>query len=190
MRAVSAVRSTLRAHWFDWRYHVKTCGDRDPRQLSVVGENVSHAIPYIPTTPRTGRHILRNLPVTDVSSYTFIDIGSGKGRMLLLAAEFPFRRVIGIEFASDSHALAQQNVKTYRNPNQACFQSDETCPLDTVEVGVDVVDILVNTLLQRRHLAEMCFALLAGSHQKLCIAVRLQRLERGHRETLLHFRNT
>ena len=51
--------------------------------------------------------------------------------------------------------------------------SEETPRLDTVEVGVDVVDIRVNALLQRRHLAEMCFALLAGSHQKLCIAVRL-----------------
>src|ERR1700723_3195735 len=122
MRIVSAVRSTLRAHWFDWRYHVKTCGERDPRQLTVVGENVSHAIPYIPTTPRTGRHILRNLPVTDVSSYTFIDIGSGKGRMLLLAAELPFRRIIGVEFASDLDVLARRNVKTYRNSKQVSFQ--------------------------------------------------------------------
>jgi SAM-dependent methyltransferase len=142
MRIVSAVRSTLRAHWFDWRYHVKTCGNRDPRQLTVVGENVSHAIPYIPTTPRTGRHILRNLPVTDVSSYTFIDIGSGKGRMLLLAAELPFRRVIGIEFASDLHALAQQNVKTYRNPNQACFQI-EPLHIDATQYEFPLEPLLV-----------------------------------------------
>jgi SAM-dependent methyltransferase len=122
MRVISSVRSELRAHWFDWRHHVKTCGDDDLRQLTIVGENVSHAIPYIPTTPRTGRHILRNLPVTDFSNYTFIDVGSGKGRMLLLAAELPFRRVIGIEFALDLHVVAHQNVKTYRNPDQACFQ--------------------------------------------------------------------
>jgi SAM-dependent methyltransferase len=122
MGVISSVRSKLRAHWFDWRHHVKTCGDDDLRQLTVVGENASHAIAYIPTTPRTGRYILRSLPVTDPSNYTFIDIGSGKGRMLLLAAELPFRRVIGIEFASDLHALAQQNVKSYRNPDQVCFQ--------------------------------------------------------------------
>ena len=122
MRSISSIRSKLRAQWFDWRFHVKTCGDEDPRELTVVGENVSHAIPYIPTTPRTGRHMLRDLPITDVSSFTFIDIGSGKGRMLLLAAEHPFRRIIGVEFASDLHALAQKNVKTYRNPSQVCFQ--------------------------------------------------------------------
>jgi tRNA1(Val) A37 N6-methylase TrmN6 len=66
--------------------------------------------------------MLRDLPVTDVSNYTFIDIGSGKGRMLLLAAELPFRRIIGVEFASDLDALARRNVKTYRNAKQACFQ--------------------------------------------------------------------
>lgn len=98
MRRVSTLRSKLSAQWFDWRYQVKTCGDEDPRKLAVVGENASHAIPYIPTTPGSGRHMLRDLPVTDLSGYTFIDMGSGKGRMLLLAAELPFRRIIGVEF--------------------------------------------------------------------------------------------
>jgi SAM-dependent methyltransferase len=142
MGAISSVRSTLRAHWFDWRYHVKTCGDDDLRQITVVGENASHAIAYIPTTPRTGRHMLRNLPVSDVSSYTFIDIGSGKGRMLLLAAELPFRRVIGIEFASDLHALAQQNVKTYRNPDQVCFQI-ESVHIDATQYEFPLEPLLI-----------------------------------------------
>jgi SAM-dependent methyltransferase len=122
MRRLSAVRTKLLARWFDWRYHVITCGEADPRELTVVGENAVHAVVYIPTTPRSGRYMLRNLPVSDFSSYTFIDMGSGKGRMLLLAAELPFRRILGVEFASDLSALAQKNVKTYRNSSQACFQ--------------------------------------------------------------------
>lgn len=122
LRWVSFIRSSARAQWFDWRHRVKTHGDEDLGNLTVVGENVSHALPYIPTTPRIGRHLLRDLPVTDVSSYTFIDMGSGKGRMLLLAAELPFRRIVGVEFSSDLHILTQNNVKTYRNRKQACFQ--------------------------------------------------------------------
>jgi SAM-dependent methyltransferase len=122
LRKLSSFRTILAAHWFDWRHQVNTCGEEDPRKLTVVGENASHAIPYIPTTPRSGRYMLRDLPVTDVSNYTFIDIGSGKGRMLLLAAELPFRRIIGVEFASDLDVLARRNVKTYRNSKQVCFQ--------------------------------------------------------------------
>jgi SAM-dependent methyltransferase len=121
-RKLSTVRTKFIAQWFDWRHDVKTCGEEDPRELTVLGENAPHAIAYIPTSPQFGRHMLRNLPVADVSSYTFIDMGSGKGRMLLLAAELPFRRIVGVEFASDLSALAQQNVKTYRNAGQLCFQ--------------------------------------------------------------------
>jgi hypothetical protein len=122
IRKVSTLRTKLSARWYDWRFRVKTCGDEDPRELKVLGENVSHAVAYIPTTFRTGRRMLRDLPIPDVSGHTFIDMGSGKGRMLLLAAELPFRRIIGVEFASDLDAVARRNVKTYRNPRQACFQ--------------------------------------------------------------------
>jgi len=122
LRKLSSFRTILAAHLFDWRHQVKTCGEEDPRELTVVGENALHAIPYIPTTPRSGRYMLRDLPISDVSNYTFIDIGSGKGRMLLLAAELPFRRIVGVEFASDLDALARRNVKAYRNPKQACLQ--------------------------------------------------------------------
>jgi SAM-dependent methyltransferase len=122
VRRVLSFRSMLSAHSFDWRYRVKTCGEEDPRALTVVGDNASHAGLYIPTTFRGGRHMLRDLPVADVSNYTFIDLGSGKGRMLLLAAELPFRRIIGVEFASDLDVLARKNVKRYRNPKQVCFQ--------------------------------------------------------------------
>ena len=122
VRKLSSFRTILAAHWFDWRHQVSTCGEEDPRELTVVGANASHAILYIPTTPRSGRYMLRDLPIADVSNYTFVDIGSGKGRMLLLAAELPFHRIIGVEFASDLDALARRNVKSYRNSKQACFQ--------------------------------------------------------------------
>ena len=122
LRGLIRVRIYLLEHWFDWRYHVETCGIEDPHELSTVGENLAHALNYLPTSARSGRKILRDLPVSDVSRYTFIDMGSGKGRMLLLAAELPFRRIIGVEFASELYALTGKNVKTYQNPKQACFK--------------------------------------------------------------------
>jgi hypothetical protein len=42
--------------------------------------------------------------------------------MLLLAAELPFRRIIGVEFSSDLHSLARNSVKAYRSRKQTCFQ--------------------------------------------------------------------
>jgi tRNA1(Val) A37 N6-methylase TrmN6 len=45
-----------------------------------------------------------------VEAYTFVDVGAGKGRALLLAAELPFRKVIGVELNEDLAHIAQQNV--------------------------------------------------------------------------------
>src|SRR5262249_11762304 len=50
----------------------------------------------------------------DHSSYSFIDIGSGKGRVLLVAAEFPFRRVVGLEIGRELHEVAARNLGSDR----------------------------------------------------------------------------
>jgi len=41
----------------------------------------------------------------------FVDFGSGKGRIVLLAAELPFRRVIGVEFSKQLHDVALENLR-------------------------------------------------------------------------------
>jgi predicted RNA methylase len=46
----------------------------------------------------------------DHSRFAFVDLGSGKGRALMLAAAYPFRRIIGVEFARELHEAAQKNV--------------------------------------------------------------------------------
>lgn len=50
------------------------------------------------------RQILDRLPL-DFEEYTFIDLGSGKGRALLIASEYPFRAVVGVELSPKLHAL-------------------------------------------------------------------------------------
>lgn len=45
---------------------------------------------------------------------TFIDIGCGEGRVLLMAAEHGFRKIIGIDLAADLCLTARGNVERYR----------------------------------------------------------------------------
>src|SRR5689334_23652607 len=40
---------------------------------------------------------------TDLTLFTFVDIGSGKGRVLLMAAEYPFPHIIGVELLPELH---------------------------------------------------------------------------------------
>lgn len=70
----------------------------------------------------------------DLSEFTFIDYGAGKGRALLLAAEHPFAAVAGVEFATELHDNAQMNIAQYPRSKMRCRNVE--CYLeDAVQVG-------------------------------------------------------
>jgi len=75
---------------------------------------------YQPSEPELFRQILRALPVKP-DGITFIDLGSGKGRTLLMASDFAFQRIIGVELLDELDAIAKQNIGRYRNEQQKCF---------------------------------------------------------------------
>jgi hypothetical protein len=60
-------------------------------------------------------------------SFTFIDLGSGKGRALLLASDYPFRSIVGVEILPELHVIAERNFATYSSPSQKCAQLRSWC---------------------------------------------------------------
>jgi cyclopropane fatty-acyl-phospholipid synthase-like methyltransferase len=104
---------------------VKTAGNAPkPEASRIVGE-IRDSYIYAPVRAANAHAALRDLPIggsgeTDYSQYTFVDVGSGKGRMLFVAAEYPFRKVIGVEFSNDLHEEAVANIKRYKYPGQRC----------------------------------------------------------------------
>jgi SAM-dependent methyltransferase len=66
-----------------------------------------------PATPATTQRIRPE-------ELVFVDLGSGKGRPVLVASEFPFRRVIGVEFAKQLHDIATRNGRRYVSSTQRC----------------------------------------------------------------------
>ena len=75
---------------------------------------------YQASEPNLFHDILGSLPVL-VDGFTFIDLGSGKGRTLLLASDYPFRRIVGVELLSELNDIAVDNIARYRGPRQRCF---------------------------------------------------------------------
>jgi hypothetical protein len=75
---------------------------------------------YQPSEPALFQEILNSLPVA-VDGFTFIDLGSGKGRTLLMASQCAFRRIIGVELLAELNQVAQQNIARYRSERQRCF---------------------------------------------------------------------
>jgi len=77
--------------------------------------------PYQPSEPALFAEMLGALGI-DFAQFTFIDIGSGKGRTLLMAAELGFRRVIGVELLPELHQVALANIGAsgYGNVESVC----------------------------------------------------------------------
>ncbi|MGA2988977.1 MAG: class I SAM-dependent methyltransferase [Candidatus Korobacteraceae bacterium] len=69
---------------------------------------------YQPTVPEEFGEIMQRLPRLDFTQYTFVDLGSGKGRALLMAADYLFRRIIGVEIQPELHAIAEENLQKLR----------------------------------------------------------------------------
>ena len=107
---------------YDWDFRVDTTGATVGWRDRLLGHFHS---PYQPTEPALFREMLESLiqanPKIDFREFTFIDIGSGKGRALLMAADYPFRRVLGIELLPALHRVAQENIKKYKSDSQQCF---------------------------------------------------------------------
>lgn len=106
------VFSALRDPWFDLRYGTDTGGRVSTAAMSLSGPNVKHAVDYEPTSYHELRVLLRRLDLPGRGG-SFVDFGCGKGRVLLLATEHEFDRVVGVEFSSQLAAVARANARRY-----------------------------------------------------------------------------
>ena len=108
---------------YDWEQRVNTTAATVSWRDRLLGQFLS---PYQPTEPSLFHEMLTALEI-DFSRFTFIDIGSGKGRTLLMAADYPFQRVIGVEIVPELHAAALENISAYKSDSQRCFAIEAHC---------------------------------------------------------------
>jgi len=94
---------------FDRKHGTDTDGEI-PVELLDHAEGVApQAVSYEPTDPDAFKVMVRELPI-DRPAYTFIDLGSGKGRVVFLASQFGFGQVVGVEASPTLHQVACQNL--------------------------------------------------------------------------------
>ena len=115
-----------RVDGFDRRHGTDTGGIREAGSLDVASRNSLHANRYQATDDDLLEAIFSDMKI-DFSRYTFIDFGSGKGRVLLKASFYPFRKIVGLEFSSELHETALDNVRIFSDPNQQCHRIQPEC---------------------------------------------------------------
>jgi len=103
---------------YDWEHRVDTTSANVSWRARFIGLLNSS---YQPIEAPLFQEMLNALGV-DYAQFTFIDIGSGKGRPLLMASEYPFRRVIGVEFLPELNAIAEENIRKFPDERKKCKQ--------------------------------------------------------------------
>lgn len=120
----------LRWRWsdsrFDRRHGVRTSDYILASDLDVQREKTRLSSEYEPSPERATRFILDHLTV-DFTGFTFIDLGSGMGRVLLIASDYPFSQVIGVEFSPSLHEIACSNIARYQGKSRQCFNTVSIC---------------------------------------------------------------
>jgi SAM-dependent methyltransferase len=108
---------------YDWEHRVNTTSGTVSWRARLLG--LFHS-PYQPTDPALFRDMMASLPI-EFDQFTFIDLGSGKGRTLLMASEYPFKKIVGVELIAELHQAAEENIRAYRSATQQCRQIEAVC---------------------------------------------------------------
>ena len=112
---------------YDWEHRVNTTSAAVSWRDRLLG--VFHS-PYQPTESALFHEMLDALQRQthlDFHDFVFLDLGSGKGRTLLMASDYPFRRIVGVELLPALHQAAQENLSKYRSESQKCFALEAIC---------------------------------------------------------------
>ncbi len=101
---------------YDWEHRVDTTSANVSWKARLIGLLNSS---YQPIESDLFQEMLNCLRI-DYSQFTFIDIGSGKGRPLLMASEYPFRRIVGVELLPELNAIAEDNIGKFPKERMQC----------------------------------------------------------------------
>jgi hypothetical protein len=126
---------------FDSRHGV----DTHPWSLAdsrLPPETVGEAINYEPAHTGVLHHVFRSLPFRH-EDYHLVDLGSGKGRTLLVGSEYPFKAITGVELSERSAQIARDNIaRNAQRTDIRCAAVDVHCE-NAVDFTVPEGNLLV-----------------------------------------------
>ena len=113
-----AVKDGFMRHPFDLEFEVRTSGLVAGRDLKSGHKADRHNTAYFGVAPSVFQEMIvrwrRLKPAAAIDEFTFVDMGAGMGRAMLLAAEFPFRAVLGVELNPTLARIGRRNMALWR----------------------------------------------------------------------------
>jgi SAM-dependent methyltransferase len=126
VHCVSSKITTRNGMEFDLAHGTDTSGIIELSDLAIENPMWEYGIRYQPTPPSILKDALGSLMI-DFKDFVFIDLGSGKGRTLLLASEHPFKKIIGVEISEELSEIAARNISAFKSDVQQCRDLESVC---------------------------------------------------------------
>lgn len=108
---------TIADRSFDWKHGTDTMRRVEVDSLETDSIHKVHARFYQASKARPLLKLFHQIPLPRDGA--FVDMGCGKGRVLLIAAQLGFRKVVGIEFCAQLCKQARENAASFRKNNAA-----------------------------------------------------------------------
>jgi SAM-dependent methyltransferase len=127
---------------FDRRFGTDTATSIPAWRLSDVSSaNRVHATNYVASREKDVSMLFGMLPI-QAKDYVFVDFGSGKGKVLLLAGEYGFKKIIGVEFSPSLHAIAEANIERYKSVSSRNCTIESVCQ-DAAEFAIPSENLVI-----------------------------------------------
>ena len=99
----------LHDYYFDFTHKIDTASWYSIAELAKENPVAKHAVLYQATKVLPLKALFKKIDISE--NQVFVDIGSGKGRVLILALKLGFKKVKGIEFSSFLCLVAEENIR-------------------------------------------------------------------------------
>jgi len=130
VKTMQGIMSKVGDYAFDLRYGTDTATRVDLQDLQIESGNKRRGVNYMPTHAGPFSKLIRALDLPKEG--VFVDLGCGKGKILLLASQYGFKRLVGVEFSHELCEAARRNADI--------FQMKTGIAADIVIVELDVVE--------------------------------------------------
>jgi hypothetical protein len=111
-RAVRRTIARAAERRYDKAMGVDTGGEIVGKRLMLPAEAEARGKGYAGTPPAVAA-LLIGMVADRARGFWFVDYGAGKGRVLLIAAGYPFERVVGVELSEPLARIAAANAAAY-----------------------------------------------------------------------------
>ncbi len=104
--AASVAIDRVHDYWWERRFGIDAAGLIPIEKLVAEWQGLHD---YFPSSRRVFRQLMAHVDIRPGQD-VFVDVGSGKGRALLMAAQYPFKRIVGIEISEALNQAARRNL--------------------------------------------------------------------------------